>query len=156
MYMSGSSEESRGLEIYILFIYISYSNKILWDSWRKYARTNTRLRPASEIKIFVIILEAAAELFLHLEVFVCRIFVTVDLHICNVSFLGRGCLIDLDEALRRKREAPVITLRQLSINVSISVLLQRIILLRLHAFSFGIYIKVSHTIPRNDYWLMIA
>lgn len=60
---------------------------------------NTRLRPALEIKISVITLEAAAELFLHLKVFVCRIFVTVDLHICDVSFLGRGRLINLDKAL---------------------------------------------------------
>lgn len=50
----------------------------------------------------MITLEAAAELFLHLKVFVCRILITVDLHIRNVSFLGRGRLIDLDEALRGK------------------------------------------------------
>lgn len=54
-------------------------------------------------------LEAAAELFLHLKVFVCRILVTVDLHIRDVSFLGRGRLIDLDEALavRASRAAPL-------------------------------------------------
>lgn len=63
---------------------------------------NTRLRP-SEIKISVIILEAAAKLFLHLKVFICRILITIDLHIRNVSFLGRGRLIDLDKALQKKK-----------------------------------------------------
>jgi len=45
-----------------------------------------------------------AELFLHFEVFVRRILVTVDLHIRDVPFLGCGRLIDLDETLSRNRE----------------------------------------------------
>lgn len=154
MYRSGSSEESRGLEIYILFIYISYSNKILWDSWRKYARTNTRLRPASEIKIFVIILEAAAELFLHLEVFVCRILVTVDLHIRNVPFLGRGCLIDLDEALRGngKRQLSTICCQltcQLAYHYNALLFFSDYTNFRL-----DYTLKYRTRLPHNDHWLM--
>lgn len=45
--------------------------------------------------------EATAELFLHLEVFVCRILVTVDLHIRDVPFFRRSCLIDFNETLRK-------------------------------------------------------
>lgn len=41
----------------------------------------------------------AAELFLYLEVFICRILVPVDLHIRDMPLLRCSCLIDLDEAL---------------------------------------------------------
>lgn len=48
--------------------------------------------------------EVTTELFLHLEIFVCRILVTVDLHIRDMPFFRRSCLIDFNETLRKIRE----------------------------------------------------
>lgn len=65
----------------------------------KKIRENERLCDQLEIKTAS---AEAAKLFLHLEVFVCRILIPVDLHIRDVPLLGRGRLVDLDETLRRK------------------------------------------------------
>lgn len=42
-------------------------------------------------------------LLFYFEIFVCRILVSVDLHVGDVSLLRRGRLIDLDEALALRR-----------------------------------------------------
>lgn len=83
-----------GLEIYILFIYLTLTKyyEILEENTRE------RIRDCDQLQKLKLC-EATAELFLHLEVFVCRILVTVDLHIRDVPFLRRSCLVDLDETL---------------------------------------------------------
>jgi len=48
--------------------------------------------------------QVTTELFLHLEIFVCRILVTVDLHIRDMPLFGCGRLIDLDETLSQKKK----------------------------------------------------
>lgn len=130
-------------DIHTIYIYLTLTKyyEILEENTRERIRG---LRPASEIKIFVINLEAAAELFLHLKVFVCRILVTVDLHIRNVSFLGRGRLIDLDEALRGNGEMPVITLRCLLTCQLVCCYSALLFFSSMHAF--GSDIKVLYTI----------
>lgn len=65
----------------------------------KKIRENERLCDQLEIKTAN---AEVTELFLHLEVFVCRILIPIDLHIRNVPLLRRSCLIDLDETLLRK------------------------------------------------------
>lgn len=91
---SGSSEESqRGVRGITLFVCLTLT-KYYEITEEKYARTNG----CDQLEIKTVSAEAA-ELFLHLEVFVCRILVSVDLHVRDMPLLGCGRLIDLDETL---------------------------------------------------------